>query len=63
MRTRKPLAAQDQPRALPAADVEVGEVLVELALVDHRPDVGARRKRIVDLERPSFSATAATKRS
>src|SRR5690606_19538065 len=44
------LAAISKPGAFVAADLYVLQVLLELAVVYHRADVGARQQRIVDLE-------------
>ena len=44
----QPLAAEGELGALLTADVDVALVLVELALVDHRADLGAGLQRIVD---------------
>ena len=50
-RALQPLAADDELRALALADLEVLQVLLELALVDDRPDVGAGEQRVVDAQR------------
>ena len=47
---RQPLAAERQLAAFLPADLEIAQVLVELLLVDHRPDLGAGLERMVDLE-------------
>ena len=43
-------AAGDERRALVLTDLEIGQVLVELALIDDRADMGARLERVVDDE-------------
>src|SRR5207237_3732632 len=47
----EPLAAEHERRAFLTADVEIREILIELALIHDRTNVGARRERVVDLER------------
>ena len=52
------LAAPIELGALVLADRDVAQVLVELALVDHRADMGAGLQRVVDHERPSGARSA-----
>ena len=51
-RAIEPFAAERQLRAFVLADRDVGLILLELARVDHRPDMRAGLQRVVDDERP-----------
>ena len=45
--TRQHVAAADKPCAFALSDLDVVKVLLELALVDHGPDLGAGLQRVV----------------
>ena len=47
----EPLAAEHERCAFLATDVEIREILIELALIHDGTEVGTRRERVVDLER------------
>ena len=57
------LAACKEGRSFLATEADVGQILVELALIDDRADLCVRLKGMVNLEWLQRSATASTKRS